>query len=182
MQEGPVDKHAHCAYTGYKGPDIQFVTKTMISQTTEYALRAVVFLAENQDGGQTTEQIAKSTQIPAAYLSKVLQQLTRASLVQSQRGLRGGFTLRTTADKVRVLDVVNAVDPIRRIRECPLGLPAHATSLCKLHKQLDDATALVEKAFAGATIEDLLTRPKSEIVFTFPPPKTEAKKSTRRTP
>lgn len=157
-------------------------SRAMISQTTEYALRAVVYLAENQSGGQTTEQIAKFTQIPAAYLSKVLQQLTRASLVQSQRGLRGGFTLKRAPEKICVLDVVKAVDPIRRIRECPLGLPQHATSLCNLHKQLDDATALVEKAFAGSTIKDLVTNQKSENVFTFPPQKKEAKNSKRRTP
>lgn len=152
----------------------------MISQTTEYALRAVVFLAENRDGGQTTEQIAKATQIPAAYLSKVLQQLSRVSIVQSQRGLRGGFTLKASPSKLSVLDVVNAVDPIQRIRECPLGLPAHALKLCKLHRQLDEANALVEKAFGSCTIADLLTNPKSENVFTFPLQKSEEKKTKGR--
>lgn len=66
----------------------------MISQTAEYALPAIVYFAENSGIGQTTDQIAKATQIPAAYLSKVLQQLSRAQIVQSQRGLGGGFSLR----------------------------------------------------------------------------------------
>ncbi len=154
----------------------------MISQTTEYALRAAVYLAENRDKGQTTEAIAQATQIPAAYLSKVLQQLAKASIVQSQRGLHGGFTLRVAPYKLSVLDVVNAVDPMKRIFECPLGLPAHATKLCKLHRQLDHAAALVEDAFASSTIADLLTNPKSENVFTFPPPDTGTKKRKRRKP
>jgi hypothetical protein len=54
-----------------------------------------------------------------------------------------------------VLDVVNAVDPIRRIRTCPLKLKAHATHLCPLHRKLDDALALVEDAFASARIAEM---------------------------
>lgn len=152
----------------------------MISQTTEYALRAVVFLAENKDGGQTTEQISTATQVPAAYLSKVLQQLSRAAIVQSQRGLRGGFTLKPAPSDLTVLAVVNAVDPIRRIRECPLGLPEHGTRLCKLHRQLDEASAMVEKAFGSCSIAELLTNPKSENAFTFPKANTEEKKAKGR--
>ncbi|HEY9713410.1 MAG TPA: Rrf2 family transcriptional regulator, partial [Chroococcales cyanobacterium] len=132
----------------------------MISQTTEYGLRAVVFLAEH-GVGKTTEEISKATQIPAAYLSKVLQQLARGNIVQSQRGLGGGFTLRKAAAELSVLEVVNAVDPIRRIRECPLGLDAHKSRLCALHKRLDEASALVEKAFAESSIADLISDSES---------------------
>jgi DNA-binding IscR family transcriptional regulator len=54
-----------------------------------------------------------------------------------------------------VLDVLNAVDPPRRIRECPLGLAAHAHALCPLHQRLDDAMALIEKSFRSTTIADV---------------------------
>lgn len=139
----------------------------MISQTAEYALRAVVYLAENTGPGQTTGQISQATQIPGAYLSKVLQQLAKASVVQSQRGLGGGFSLLRTADSLTVLDVVNAVDPVQRIRECPLALEAHAAQLCALHRRLDEAIALVERVFGQTTIEDLLADPASGNVYTF---------------
>jgi len=152
----------------------------MISQTTEYALRAVVFLAENSASGQTTDQMSKATKIPGPYLSKVLQQLARAQIVKSQRGLGGGFTLRSKPADLTVLEVVNAVDPIQRIRECPLGLDAHATKLCGLHRRLDEASALVEKAFGQTTIADLLAGADGDNVYTFPFPKTEEKPSKRR--
>lgn len=152
----------------------------MISQTAEYALRAVVYLAENAGIGQTTEQIAKATKIPGPYLSKVLQQLSRARVVQSQRGLGGGFSLRKTADSLSVLDVVNAVDPIERIMECPLGLDAHAVKLCALHRRLDEATALVEKAFGQTTIADLLADPSEGNVYTFPFQKDKVKPQRQR--
>ncbi|MCW5821393.1 MAG: Rrf2 family transcriptional regulator [Cyanobacteria bacterium TGS_CYA1] len=140
----------------------------MISQTAEYALRAVVFLAEMGGKGVTTEQIAQPTQIPAAYLSKVLQQLSRVGIVQSQRGLGGGFSLKIKTNKLSVLDVVNAVEPIKRITECPLGLDAHAYKLCALHRRLDEASELVERAFAQTTIADLMSNTKGKNVFTFP--------------
>lgn len=154
----------------------------MISQTAEYALRAVVCLAENAGQGQTTEQIAKATHIPAPYLSKVLQQLGKARIVQSQRGLGGGFSLRQTSSNITVLDVVNAVDPIERITECPLGLDAHANRLCALHRRLDEANALVERAFEQTSIADLLADPKAGNIYTFSFQKTERtkKRSKRR--
>lgn len=128
----------------------------MISQTAEYALRAVVFLAKNTGVAYTAEQIAKATQVPAPYLSKVLQPLIKARLVQSQRGLGGGFSLEKKPELITILQVINAVDPIERIEVCPLGLEEHSSRLCPLHKRLDDAIALIEEAFAKTTINELL--------------------------
>ena len=58
--------------------------------------------------------------------------------------------------EMTVLDVVNAVDPIKRIERCPLDLKAHGESLCSLHQRLDAATALMERAFAETTVADVL--------------------------
>ena len=131
----------------------------MFSQTTEYALRAVVYLASQGGAAQTTQQIAEATRVPAGYLSKVMQGLSRAGLVHSQRGLHGGFTLSRPADALTVLDVVRAVDPLRRIRSCPLGIKGHV-NLCPLHRRLDQAVALVEDALQRSTIAELLAEPE----------------------
>ncbi len=131
----------------------------MLSQTTEYALRAIVWLANTADDPQTTGQIAKATQVPPGYLSKVLQSLGRGGLVTAQRGKHGGFLLAKPAADITVLEVVNTVDPLRRIKFCPLGLKSHGRVLCPLHKRLDDATHLVEQAFAKTTIGELLNTP-----------------------
>lgn len=138
----------------------------MISQTAEYALRAIVYLAD-QDEPRTTAQIAAGTHVPAGYLAKVMQNLSRARLVDSRRGLNGGFTLAVDADELTILEVVNAVDPIQRIRECPLGL--HGTNLCPLHRRLDDAAQLVEQAFRESTVAELLNVPRrKKAVCQFP--------------
>jgi Rrf2 family protein len=133
--------------------------KKVVSQTAEYALRAVVALANQPERSLTTQQIAAVTKVPAGYLSKVMQALGRAGLVTSQRGLHGGFLLARPLEKISVLDVISAVDPIKRIERCPLGLPKHGTNLCPLHKRIDHAIAMVEKEFRDATVADLLNEP-----------------------
>ena len=127
----------------------------MISQTAEYGLRAVVALAK-ETKPIVTEQLAEITQVPQGYLYKVLKQLSRSGIVSSQRGLYGGYQLVASPENVTLLEVVNAIDPPRRIHECPLNLKEHQAMLCPLHKRIDDALASVEKAFAKTTIAELL--------------------------
>lgn len=128
----------------------------MISQTAEYALRAVTCLASQYNKPLTTQQMAEAAKIPAGYLSKVLQGLGREGIVQSYRGLHGGFLLTRPPKETTILEIVQAVDPIQRIHNCPLDLKSHGTNLCPLHQRLDDAMALVEQAFRETTIADLL--------------------------
>jgi Rrf2 family protein len=128
----------------------------VISQTAEYALRAITCLATQYDKPLTTHQIAEAAKIPAGYLSKVLQSLARSGLVHSFRGLHGGFLLNRPPAELTVLDVVQAVDPIQRIRSCPIGIESHNPTLCPLHRRLDDAVRMVEEAFGRTTIAELL--------------------------
>lgn len=128
----------------------------MISQTTEYALRAVVWLAANPEKPLTAQQIADATRVPAGYLAKVLQGLSRAGLLHSQRGLGGGFTLARAPDTLTMWEVVQAVDPLKRIHECPLRFEAHGEGLCPLHEQLDAAIAEIERTFTACTISKLI--------------------------
>jgi Rrf2 family protein len=130
----------------------------MFSQTAEYALRAIVWLASRPDTPQTTQQIAEVTHVPAGYLAKVMQALSRAELVHAQRGLHGGFTLAHPPGRLTVYDVIEAVDPLPRIRSCPLGLKGHV-NLCPLHRRLDGAMEMVEKALRDSTIAELLLEP-----------------------
>ena len=133
----------------------------LFSQTAEYALRAAVHLAQRMGETQTNQQIADATKVPAGYLSKVLQALAKAGLVRAQRGLRGGFVLARPAEEISALDVVNAVDPLTRIRCCPLELEEHGTNLCPLHRKIDDATAAVEQTLAQNSLADILMSPSA---------------------
>lgn len=133
----------------------------MFSQTVEYALRAVVYLADQAPHARTTDQIAAVTRVPKAYLAKVLQGLSRGGIVHSQRGIGGGITLAKAPEELTILEVVNAVEPLARIQQCPLGLAVHGIRLCPLHRRLDNALAQVEDAFRRTTLAEILAEPSA---------------------
>ncbi|HET6574946.1 MAG TPA: Rrf2 family transcriptional regulator [Fimbriiglobus sp.] len=135
----------------------------MFSQTVEYALRAAVDLASRGGEPATTEEVARRTQVPVAYLAKILQGLARAGIVRSQRGVGGGVALAKAPEELTILEVVNAVDPIVRIRTCPLKLSSHGARLCPLHRRVDDALATVERAFGTTTLAEVLAEPSSSV-------------------
>jgi Rrf2 family nitric oxide-sensitive transcriptional repressor len=127
----------------------------MLSKTAEYALRAVACLGSQVGQSLSADTLAEQTKVPRRYLTRVLQDLAAAGLVTSRPGPGGGYELAKPTEEVTILDVVNTVSPIERIRSCPLGLKSH-TALCPLHKELDRAYAATEKAFRAVTIKQLV--------------------------
>ncbi|PQO27885.1 RrF2 family transcriptional regulator [Blastopirellula marina] len=127
----------------------------MISKTAEYALRAVAAMGVQEGTPASADYLSEKTKVPRRYLNRVLQDLAAASLVSSRPGPGGGYELVRSLDETTILDVINAVSPLQRIRECPLGLPTH-TELCPLHAELDKAYAATEAAFRGVTMRQLL--------------------------
>ena len=134
----------------------------MLSKTAEYALRVAVCLAQSPDKLAAANELAEVTKIPRRYLHKVVQDLARDGLVRSQPGPGGGYSIAKSPKQITILNVVNAVAPLERIRHCPLGLTSH-TRLCPLHRELDKVYAETEKAFARVTLDQLL-RSTSAIV------------------
>lgn len=126
----------------------------MISQSAEYALRALICVARSRGTPLTTQQIADHAKIPPGYLAKILQTLAKSGLVSGQRGLNGGFVLTADPETLTLLDVVRLTDASRRIDTCPLGI--HGRHLCSLHRHLDDAAVAVESLLARTTLGQLL--------------------------
>jgi len=135
----------------------------MFSKTVEYALRAVVHLAQEAPEAQKTSDIALATKVPPAYLAKILQSLRSDGVVNLQRGIGGGVSLAETPKELTILDIVNAVEPIERITTCPLGLKSHGTHLCALHHQMDSVIEQMETAFRSTTVAQLLASPNPSI-------------------
>lgn len=127
----------------------------MLSKTAEYALRAVICLAGMPQRPASADFLAERTKVPRRYLHHVLQDLAGAGLVSSRPGPGGGYLLSNPPAEVTILDVVNAVAPIERIKTCPLGLPSH-TELCPLHRELDRAYAATEAAFRNVSLQQIL--------------------------
>jgi Rrf2 family transcriptional regulator, nitric oxide-sensitive transcriptional repressor len=131
----------------------------MISQTAEYALRAVVLLAHEHGKPCTAQQLADRSNIPFMYLSKIMASLTRGGIVRSQRGPGGGFVLIRPANEITMIDVITVVEPLKHFCECPLaggGCEQPGPELCPLHRRLQAVGDLLEQAFLETSIEDLL--------------------------
>ncbi len=132
----------------------------MLSQTAEYALRAMVYLSMKGTAA-TGNEIAAATRVPAGYLLKLLNLLVRAKLLQSQRGLGGGFVLAVPMEDVSLLDVIDAVDPIEVIKTCPLGIESHGCNLCPLHRRLSKSISDVKESLASEKLSELVKEAKS---------------------
>lgn len=104
----------------------------------KYAIRALTYMAsqETQDVPASAADVAAAENIPPYYLAKVLQDLARADLLNSVRGRGGGFLLKRPAKDIKVLEILEAVENIKRITtECVLGLDQCDDSvLCPMHE------------------------------------------------
>lgn len=130
----------------------------ILSQTAEYALRAVLYLAQQaEDQLVRVGDIAQALRIPRNYLSKILHTLARAGVLASARGKTGGFRLAVSADRLSLLDVVQEFDRLEERRQCLLGRPVcsdrHA---CAAHDKWKKTADGVASFFRDTTVADLL--------------------------
>ena len=88
-----------------------------VSAKVDYALRACAELAAAADCPVKGERIAQAQEIPLKFLENILLDLKHAGLVQSQRGVEGGYWLAQAPDRISIADVIRAVEgPIANVR------------------------------------------------------------------
>ena len=97
----------------------------MLSKSSTYAIRAVLYLALHSDEAKkhSPQHIADAIKIPAPFLAKTLQILTKRDLVSSVKGRNGGFYLTKENKKNSLISIVESIDGLRKFNECMLGLP-----------------------------------------------------------
>jgi Rrf2 family transcriptional regulator, nitric oxide-sensitive transcriptional repressor len=129
----------------------------MLSQTAEYALRALLYLARGGNGRVSAEQIARSLGAPVNYMSKTLNQLAKAGIVEGTRGPTGGFRLAIPADELTVATVAETFAPVRLRPVCLLGdRPCDQKHPCEAHHRWTAVQAAAAAPLAETTIADLL--------------------------
>ena len=128
----------------------------MLTRTAEYALRAVIHLAQHhEDWPIPGNQIAKQAGIPAKYLSKVLGDLVRVGVLTSSRGKRGGFAMVRSPKKMRLVDVLRPFEQFE-IRRCPFGnSECIDRKPCLAHDQWKKVVAAEQEFFRKTTIYDV---------------------------
>jgi Rrf2 family protein len=130
----------------------------MLSWTSDYALRAILVLAQATDGRPLrAEQIARATGSPANYLAKTLNALAKAGLVNSTRGPYGGFVLAIPAGELTLAHIIDCFDEPRPQTRCLLGnAPCDLRHPCTAHQRWSAIKDARRSAFADTTVADLL--------------------------
>lgn len=129
----------------------------MLTQTADYALRALIYLAHSpEDGYHQTRDLAKCLNVPANYLGKILQLLGRQQLVESQRGMNGGFRLARLPEQIRLFDVLFALDALPSENDCPLTTGGRQAELCSLYRRFAALTADYIRFLKDTTLQEVL--------------------------
>ncbi len=136
----------------------------MLSDTAEYALRAVLYIADNADRQPVSvDAAARALTVPRNYLSKTLNQLVKRGILHSQRGPHGGFWLAVDPAALPLLRIVEVFDEIGPGRKCLLGRPQCSDATpCPAHVRWKEVGERIAVFFRGTTVEDLLRTPPAE--------------------
>ena len=131
----------------------------ILSRTAEYALRAVLHLANGgEDAQMRVDDIARALSVPRNYLSKILHELGRAGVLTSSRGPRGGFRLAKSADELSLADVVGRFDPLNSEPACLLGREGGCSEEdpCAAHASWREISGQLVTFFRETTLAELL--------------------------
>ena len=99
-------------------------------------MQAVLYLAAQEKGILTSaEEFSKVLKIPREFISKILQSLRESGLIHSSKGKSGGFGLAKDPSRIKLIDVVSAIDGLDIFNSCVLGFPeCSPTHPCPVHE------------------------------------------------
>ncbi len=145
----------------------------IVSQTAEYALRAMAYLAAAEDGlPRSSKEISAATAIPTHYVSKVMRRLVVAGLLHAQKGHHGGFRLSRAPGDIYFEQVLAAADPDQRPRGCSFGYrECDPDRPCPLHGSWSELKENFENWAAKNTLADVRAYSEQVSVRRDPPPK-----------
>ena len=124
------------------------------SKSCEYALRATMFLAQEEEHNVGIHTIAQKLDIPESYLSKVMQQLVKEGVVSSIKGRNGGFFLSSSEINEPLIRIVQAIDGPNVFLKCGLGIKdCSNTKPCPLHNDIKAYRENLKLALSNSSIK-----------------------------
>ena len=127
----------------------------IFSKKCEYGLQAVLFLAAHQDNKVIpVDDIAEKLNIPKEFVSKILQSLTNSGIVVSKKGKSGGFSLAQDPKKIKLIDIVAAIDGLDIFNSCVLGFPnCNPKNPCPLHDRWGELRTMAYSMLTDETLD-----------------------------
>lgn len=128
----------------------------LITRDTDYALRAICFLAKDKRRLPVVE-LTKALKIPKPFLRKALQRLNKKGILKSYKGLGGGFLLVKPAEKILLIDLIQIFQGPFQLNECFLKRKTcPRRNFCALKKKIDRIEKYVFSQLSSISIADLL--------------------------
>jgi Rrf2 family protein len=134
-----------------------------LSKKAEYAFLALQYMAERSGQMINAKQLASELELSFEFLSKALQSLMKAMLVNSQQGINGGYSLAKKPEYITLAEVVNAVDEKLHIVNCSPESPADCErqDKCNLVSPMYKIQKRINDIFYNTTIADLVYESKT---------------------
>lgn len=144
----------------------------IFSKTCEYAIRAMIYISQKSNEGLKVgvKEIAKGIDSPEHFIAKILQDLTRKSLLISFKGPNGGFFIEDDS-RLTLADVVRAVDGDKLFVKCGLGLGyCSETQPCPIHDEFKSIRNDISEMLSSSKITDYneLLKNKGAYLRLFP--------------
>lgn len=152
----------------------------MISRASEYAIRALTYLAQNEkeEGFFLARDMAEKLGVPAPFLSKILQPLVASGMILSQRGRKGGFRLAEgrTPESITLFEVVDSQEHLNKVRKCFLGQAECSDErACPMHSYWQSTSTEYLEVLNKTTLADMVgfceTSPESGYPCPLPVPR-----------
>ncbi len=131
----------------------------LITRDTDYAIRALIFIAQAEKKIVSASELVKKLKIPRPFLRKILQVLNKKKLLKSYKGKGGGFVLAARPNKIFLLDLIEIFQGRLRLNECIFKkriCPNIKT--CRLKKIIDSIQKYVISELRDVTLGLLLRR------------------------
>ena len=129
----------------------------LITRNTDYAVRALCFIAENKDKKIPARDLVKKIKMPRPFLRKILQILQKNGILNSFKGNTGGFTLAIPTEKIFLVDIIEIFQGPLKLNECIFRKRiCPDKGICMLRKRVDDIERNVLSELKSITITSLL--------------------------
>jgi Rrf2 family protein len=140
-------------------------------RSTQLAMQATLLLALEPEGTVLgVREIAAALGVPATYLSKVLQELTRVRLLRTVRGPGGGVQLARSARDIYLWDIRSAIEPVGELEGCFLGLSQCSDVYhCPLHEAWAPLRAQILNLLQSKTLWEFAAKARSKGVLSWEP-------------
>ncbi|MBI5747565.1 MAG: Rrf2 family transcriptional regulator [Nitrospinae bacterium] len=138
----------------------------LITRDTDYAIRALCFMAENENGVTSVSELVQKLKIPGPFLRKILQALNKKGVLASFKGKSGGFKLRRKPKEIFITDLIEVFQGPLKLNRCIFKKKlCPSMDKCILKKRIGEIEQRVVSELGLITVASLLRRGKNGEIF-----------------